>query len=76
MHIANDIAGIEQSDKMLREVGQGIHPQVLLAEPDRARFGDAEGGADDADVKRQPNRPAHSRCSGLACRLFPGLPSR
>jgi len=69
MQIANDIAGIEQSDKMLREVGQGIHPQVLLAEPDRARFGDAEGGADDADVNV-------SQIGRLTCRLFPGLPSR
>ena len=41
---------IEQDDEVLGEVGQRVYLQLLLAEPDRARLGDAKCCADDADV--------------------------
>jgi hypothetical protein len=52
MQVANDGAGIEQGDKVLREVCQSIHLQILPAEPNRPPFGGAKSGADDIDINQ------------------------
>ena len=50
MQVADDARRIEQDDQVLGKVGQRVHLQLLLAEPDRARLGDAKCRADDADI--------------------------
>ena len=47
MEVAYDLLRIEQNNKMLGEIGQGISCQFLLAEPHRPRLGDTERCPDD-----------------------------
>ncbi len=50
VEVAYDLLRIEQNNKMLCEIRQGISCQFLLAEPNRARLGDTERCPDDTDI--------------------------
>jgi hypothetical protein len=50
VQINDDVAGIEQYDQVLPEVGDRVDPQIRIAEQHRAGVSDAKRGADDREI--------------------------
>src|SRR5208337_1222513 len=50
MEIDDNVGRIEQDDQVLRKIGDRVDAELLVAEQDRPRLGDGEGGADNGEI--------------------------